>query len=560
MFAAVLGVACAGDPAVVLGSPSDDAVPVDTAGVEDVPGSDEPRDPTDAVFDPTTIHDFVLDIAPAEWADVRDNPYAETWHPATFRHGDDVVETVGIRAFGAGSLIPGKPSIKLSFDHYVPGQDWHGLEQLKLDNSSQDPGFMNELVGTSILRRAGLPAARTGWARLTVNDEQAGFYVLFEPVDDQFLDRWFGSDEGTLYGTADGHHGQGLNPIVNGGPLDWYVPQTSTETDGSDLVAIAQVVATGSDDELLAALDVDEFTRMSVTRSVFGGIDTFSADGNNFYLYNLDGYWSIVAWDLDADLGYPYYFSQALAVDPRAPWLTSPWAYNPVSGAAYTDPVLTRALAMGVDVDALVVELLAGPGEWSVVDAQVAAAAELIRDDVYDDLLGYGPSFDQRRHDLRLWIHTRLSTLLGRDAAPCTEAEPGVYRAADLDPSGSVGWGSLLVDATNWGPGFNVGGEHFCTGVFAHAPSDVVLNVPAGVSRFRGAVGLQDWGQQCGDGATFSLVQGGVTLWTSPPRANYDPAVATGDVAVEPGELHLVASPNAEYSCDTAAWVDVELR
>ncbi len=547
-------------PVESIATAGDDPVAAaESASPDDAPGPGE-TDPTDAVFDPTVIHDFVLDLAPAEWADVRDNPYAETWHAATFRHGDDVVETVGIRAFGAGSLIPGKPSIKISFDHYVPGQEWLGLEQLKLDNSSQDPGFMNELVGTSILRRAGLPAARTGWARLTVNDEQAGFYVLFEPVDDQFLHRWFGDDSGNLYGTADGHHGQGLNRFANGGPLDWYVPQTASATDGSDLVAVTELVASGRDEELVAALDVDEFTRMSVTRSVFGGIDTFSADGNNFYLYNLGGYWSIVAWDLDADLGYPYYFSQALAVDPSAPWLTSPWAYNPVSGAAYTDPVLTRAIAMGVDIDALVDELLAGPGAWSVVDAQVVDAAALIRDDVYDDLLGYGPSFDQRRHDLRLWIHTRLSTLLGRDAAPCAAADAGVYRAADLAPTGTVGWGSLLVDATNWGPGFTIAGEHHCTGLFAHAPSDVVLTVPGGVTSFSAMVGLQDWTQRCGDGATFSVVQDDATLWTSPPIVNYDDAVATGTIGVSPGELRLVASPNAEYSCDTAAWVDVELR
>ncbi len=535
---------------------SDPVATADTAEMEDIPGPGE-VDPTDAIFDPTTIHDFVLELPAADWADVRDNPYAENWHAATFRFGEDVVETVGIRAFGAGSLIPGKPSIKLSFDHFVPGQDWRGVEQLKLDNSSQDPGFMNELIGTAILRRAGLPAARTGWTRLRVNDEEAGFYVLFEPVDDRFLLRWFGDDSGNLYGTADGHHGQGLNPIVNGGPFDWYVPQTQSETDGSDLLAIAEVVASGSDAELRAALDIDEFTRMSVIRSVFGGIDTFSADGNNFYLYNLGGYWSIIAWDLDADLGYPYYFSTALVVDPSAPWLTSPWAYNPVSGAAYTDPVLSRGIAMGTDIDGIVAETLAGPGEWSVIDAEIAAAAELIRDDVYSDLLGYGPSFDQRRHDLRLFVHTRASSLLGRDAAPCEEAGPGEYRAADLSPAGTVGWGSLLVDSTNWGPGFQIAGEHFCTGVFAHAPSDVTLTLPEGVTHLSAAVGLQDWVQQCGDGATFSVTQDGVTLWTSQPRANYDEPEATGTLAVVPGEIHLVASPNSEYSCDTAAWVDV---
>lgn len=530
--------------------------------IEEAPGGDTATstDETDAVFDPLRVASFSLEMAPESWADMTGNPYAETWHEATFHAEGAVVEGVGVRTFGAGSLIYNKPSIKISFDHFVPGQDWRGLEQLKLDNSSQDAGFMNEAIGTAILRRANLPAARTGYARLAVNDAPAGFFVVLEPIDDVFLNRWFGDDSGNLYGTADSRYAQGLNPIPIDGPLDWFVPQTNAETDGSDLLAIIDTVANGSDEALSAALDIDEFTEMSVIRSVFGGIDTMSADGNNYYLYQVGGYWSIIAWDLDADLGYPYYYQNALAVDPRAPWATSPWAWNPVTGTPYTDPVLSRALAMGADTDALVANTLAGPGDWATIDAEIQAIVELIRDDVYNDVLGYGPSFDLRQVDLRLFVHTRIARLLGRDPAPCEEAPEGGTWIGALGPTGTVGWGNLLVDQTNWGPGMTVAGDHFCRGVFAHAPSDVTVVLPAGTTELSGWFGLQDWVQKCGDGATGSIVQGGRTLWTSPSRGTYDEAVATGTVAVEAGTIQLVTSPNAEYSCDTAVWADVMVR
>lgn len=530
----------------------------DTA--EWIPEPEPEIDPTDEVFDPMKIHDFELEMSPESWIDITQNPYAETWHSVTFRFGTDTVEQVGVRTFGAGSLIYTKPSLKISFDHFVAGQEWRGLEQIKLDNSSQDYGFLNETIGTAILRRANIPAARTGYARVQVNGSAAGFFVLLEPIDDVYLRRWFDSDAGNLYGTADGRYAQGLNPIPVDGPLDWFTPQTKVETDGSDIVAITEIVANGTDDELIAALDIDQFSRMSVTRSVFGGIDTMSADGNNYFLYNQGGYWSIIAWDLDADLGYPWYFATALTVDPRAPWLTSPWAVNPVTGAPYTDPVLSRALAMGLDTDALVAELLSGAGDWQTIDDEIVAASSLIRDDVYADVLGYGPAFDARRHDLRLFVHTRISQLLGRDAAPCPAPPPGTLVAGDLSPTGTVGWGSLLVDSTNWGPGITVGGEHYCTGIFAHSPSDVQIVIPEGASVFSAGVGLQDWAQQCGDGATFSVVQNGATLWQSSTLRNYDAAVATGEIAVSAGPLHLMVAANAEYSCDTAAWVDVAVR
>lgn len=547
--------ACVADT-VISGEPASEgsAGGIDTA--ELAPGAEPKVDPSDQIFDPTVIQEFALEMAPADWADITQNPYAETWHSATFRWGTETLENVGIRTFGAGSLIYTKPSLKISFDHFVAGQEWQGLEQIKLDNSSQDAGFMNETIGTAILRRSGIPASRTGYARVTVNDASAGFFVLLEPIDDVFLRRWFDSDLGNLYGTADGHYAQGLNPITAGGPLDWFTPQTKVETDGSDLVAITEIVASGSDEALVAAMDIDQFTEMSVTRSIFGGIDTMSADGNNYFLYNVDGYWSIIAWDLDADLGYPYYFSNALSVDPKAPWLTSPWAWNPVTGAPYTDPVLTRALEMGADTEAIVAAVLAGPGDWATVDAEIVAATHLIRDDVHADILGYGPSFEQRQADLRLFVHTRISQLLGEDAANCADSEVGTVSFGDLATAGTVGWGTMLVDATNWGPGITINGEHFCTGIFAHAPSDVTLTIPQGATTLSAGIGLQDWVQRCGDGVTASIEQGGVTLWQSTSRANYDPVVATGDIAVQPGELHLLTSPNGEYSCDTAAWVD----
>jgi hypothetical protein len=548
------------DPAPVRVAGTDGTTPdadAGDSGVEILPGtgdSGEPAepDPTDAIFDPTVIATLALTMDPADWAEIHDNPWAEAWHPATFRWGDEVVDDVGVRAFGQGSEIAGKPALKFSFDKFVPDQQWRGLDELKLDNSSQDVGYLDEFTATAIMRRFGVPAARTGWARVTVNGAPVGFFVVLESIDDRFVERWFGDDDGVLYGMNSGYYGQGLNPMADG--LTWFEPQTSVDSDGTDLVALAETVATGSDAALAAVLDLDEFGRESVARSVMGSMDAFSADGNNYYLYDDHGVWKILPWDFDVDLG-DYYFDAALTVDPRAPWLTSPWSANPVTGADYTDPVLTRNLAMGLDVDGIVAELVDGAMAFDTVDAEVAAAAALIHDDVHADVLGYGAYFDERAADLRLFVHTRLASLAGREVATCVTPAGGT-RLGAMAPTGTVGWGALMVDATNWGPGFNVDGEHFCTGVFAHAPSSVAVTVPEGVTHLAGRAGMQDWDSQCGDGGTFRIVQGGATLWESGTVMDYTPAVDF-DVAVRPGALTLEAGVNAEYSCDRAVWVGV---
>lgn len=545
-------VACTAPPIVTTDPAPGEDPPLEDLGVEAVPNAPGPVDPSDALFDPTRIATIALTMDASEWLTIRDNPWAESWHRATFAWDGEVVADIGVRAFGQGSEIAGKPGLKLSFEKFVEGTEFRGLDELKLDNSSQDVGYLDEYVATTIMRRAGVPAARTGWARVTVNGAPAGFFVVLESIDDRYVERWFGHDDGVLYGMNSGYWGQGLNPMTDG--LAWFEPQTKVDGDGTDLVALAEVVATGTDAELAAVLDLDGFARESVARSVMGSMDAFSADGNNYYLYDDDGVWRILPWDFDVDLG-GYYFTEALGVDPAAPWLTSPWSYSPITGADYEDPVLKRNLARGLDIDALVAGIVTGPMDFDTVDAEVAAAAALIRDDVHADVLGYGPAFDRRRHDLRLWLHTRLSGLAGGEVAGCPTPAGGVALAA-MDPTGTVGWGELLVDRTNWAPGFNVGGEHACTGVFAHAPSTVTITIPRGVTRLTGRAGLQDWAQACGDGATFAIFQVGATLWSSGTLVNYTAAEAF-DVAVAPGPVTLVASPNAEYSCDTASWIDV---
>lgn len=529
------------------------AEPITPSQFEEPPPPAPPPDDAEPVFDPTTIADITLTMDPADWDDIRTDPRAARWHEATFTWRGEQVDRVAVRAFGMGSVVVGKPSLKLSFDRVVDDRRWRGLETLKLDNSSQDPTFLNERLCTEVMRAAGVPAARTGYATVAVNGEHAGFFVVLESIDDPFLARWFGDDDGALYGTVQGAYGQGLMPLDE--PLKYYDPQDKDTGDGADLARLARLVADGTDAELAAAIDLPGFFRHSVTRSVLGGHDSFSADGNNFYLYDDRGTWRIIPWDFDYDLATDG-VATALSLDPRAPWATSRWAADSLTGEPYVDPLLVRALAMGADPDAVIAELLVGPLRWRELDAEVVATAALIRDAVIGDVLDHGPTFDRHVAELRMFLHARLSQFAGRDVADCPPAPAGTRRAAELAPQGAVGWGSLSIDGTSWGPGFSVAGEHFCTGLFAHAPSAVTLQLPAGHDTLRGKAGLQDWDQACGDGVVFSIVQDGAVLWDSGLVRGYEPARGF-EVAVVPGEVVLTVDAAGDHTCDTAAWLDV---
>lgn len=517
--------------------------------------TDGATDPSSAVFDVAVIHRYELELAPEDWAAIRDDPWGagKTYRRARFSFDGEMLEDVGVRAFGYGSLVAGKPSLKIAFDRYVD-QEFRGLEQLKLDNSAQDPSFLRERIGNAILRRWGVPAPRTGWASVDVNGEPVGFFVALEPVDDVFLRRWFGNDDGALWGTNQGAWGQGLTPMHD--PFVYYGLETRVRSDGSHLVALTQLIADGPFEDVAAAIDVEGFLRESLARSAFGSVDALSSDANNYYLYEDDPLLRVIPWDLDFDFGNAG-LGVALAVDPRAPWRSSPWASDSLTGEPYTDVLLQRILETGVDIEPLLVDLVSGAMAPDLVDAEVAASAALIRPEMDADPLGDPAVFDGAVDLLRLFIERRTAQLSGTEV-PCGPPPPaGDLGAADLAITGSVGWGGLMIDGTTLGPGFDVGGVHYCTGVFAHAPSAVQVTIPEGCTGLSAAVGLQQYDEACSDGAVFRVRQDGVALWESRPHLNNEPAEAFGPLAITPGTLDLEVDPLDNNACDTAAWLDL---
>jgi hypothetical protein len=412
---ATWALACGGpDQAAPADAPPglDDASPTDAAPSPDAAPA---LDPSDAVFDPTFVHQIEITIAPEAWDDIQQDPWSENWWTADVRIDGEAITDVGIRAYGAYSRRVNKTPIKLSFDRQVPGREFRGLEQLKLDGSTQDPGFLNEPLGASVLRSLGIPAARMTWAVVYANGERWGFYIVEEPIDDVFVGRWFDGPEGSLYGTTDYHYGQALNPMTEHGPLEWFSPDTAVGGDGSDIVAAAEAIASGTDAELDAVVDTEGIMRLSVTRAMFGDTDSFAADGNNFYLYNHAGRITVIPWDMDIAFGgLPSHYTNALEMGLDEPWLWSHYRINSLTGEPFEDTLYARTRERGWDIDGWVAQVLAGPLAPATVDAQVAAWAALIEDDACADNYHACASHTARVTQLREFLADRLARLAAR--------------------------------------------------------------------------------------------------------------------------------------------------
>ena len=90
-------------------------------------------------------------------------------------------------------------SFKLEFDHYVDGQTCFGLDKLILNNNYADATNMKEALIYDMHQYLGADASLYNYAKISVNGEYWGVYLALEAVEDSFLLRNYGAQDGELY-------------------------------------------------------------------------------------------------------------------------------------------------------------------------------------------------------------------------------------------------------------------------------------------------------------------------------------------------------------------------
>src|SRR5687767_2978740 len=141
----------------------------------------------DDLFVTGVVPQLAIEIPPDSLATLR--AYHQVWRQArpqridvriTIREGALVYTNVAAHLKGSFSYrdVDDKPSLTLNFDKFAPGQRFHGLEKIHLNNSVQDPSYLCEKLAREMFLAAGVPAARIGHARVSLNDRALGFYVL----------------------------------------------------------------------------------------------------------------------------------------------------------------------------------------------------------------------------------------------------------------------------------------------------------------------------------------------------------------------------------------------
>ncbi len=207
----------------------------------------------------------------------------------------------------AGAKVP----LLIKFDEFVPGQTYQGLDRLAVRTygTSPDAALLQEPVTNAVAAAAGLPATRTAYAGVRLNDGQEQLFTLSEVIGDDYLAQHLAYDGGVLYKSdlgADLSY-QGEDPSAY---ATRFTQQTRVnDADLAPLIALARFVSE-SDDEAFQAglarrLDVEGFATYLAVNNLLVNVDSMAGMSNNYYLYYDDvaERFTVLLWDANESLG-----------------------------------------------------------------------------------------------------------------------------------------------------------------------------------------------------------------------------------------------------------------
>lgn len=263
------------------------------------------------IFQEDTVNEINIEIDEADWQDMLENPLEEEYHKANITINGETVGNVAIRTKGNNSLTSvansdsDRYSFKLDFDYYDNNGNYYGLKKLCLNNNYSDNSSMREYISYQIMGEMGLDVPECAYSHITVNGEEWGLYLAVEPVDEVFLAEHFADATGDLY-KPEGVGGTGADLVYNGDDISAYtglnLKTNVNSSDGKEILALMQALEDG--EGLEEVLDVEKALKYIAANVALANFDSYLGNTtHNFYLYEEDGYFTVIPWDMNLAFG-----------------------------------------------------------------------------------------------------------------------------------------------------------------------------------------------------------------------------------------------------------------
>jgi spore coat protein CotH len=300
-------------------------------------GEDNIVNEASVFFDDSYIHEIRLYFDDADWYDTlyaghdSNRTTSDPYFPARFESHNITIDPVGVRFkglstfgfnFGGGGFFFGggggedediKKPFRIDFNMYDEGDGeettFFGLKKLNLNNGALDPSMIREKLFMDFASNY-VPAPRSVFTRVYVNDEYYGLYLAMEHIDNTYVESRFGGDEsGNLYKVEQ----QGTLAYLGPDPESYHIlyelKNNEEINDWSDLIWLTNVLTNTPiaelPDKLEPILDVESAMYSIALLDLFVSGDSYIGNARNYYLYHRSdtGQFTHLLWDANLVFG-----------------------------------------------------------------------------------------------------------------------------------------------------------------------------------------------------------------------------------------------------------------
>ncbi len=275
--------------------------------------------------------DITVDPAILSWVFANVESDSEHYAIVRFRNQwiDETVDSVGFRLRGNTSRQSAKKSFKISFNTFIRGRDFYGVEKLNLNGEHNDPSIVRSKLAWDLFRDIGIVASRANHAEVYINGTYYGLYVSVEHVNDAFIEKHFANDSGNLwkclYPADLVYHGDDpaiYRHIESGGRPAYELKTNEEAADFSALARLIRILhATPADlipDSLEFTFDVAGFLKYQAMNVLMGSWDDYWSLMNNYYLYHepTADRITLIPYDYDNTFGIDWFSVDWSSTDP----------------------------------------------------------------------------------------------------------------------------------------------------------------------------------------------------------------------------------------------------
>ncbi|MCU0612301.1 MAG: CotH kinase family protein [Candidatus Eisenbacteria bacterium] len=261
----------------------------------------EPMAPEESLLPVYEIH-----VEPEDLAILQDNPWTNTYVPASLTAGGVTYDPVGLRYRGNVARRFTKKSYKIRLED---GAFFEGADVINLNGDYADWSLLHACLGFDLFADMGVRPPAASHAHLEINDRFAGVYYRVEQPDVRLLRRTGRDSTASIY-KCNGNLG------LLAGTADYercYDKETNEDLGHDDLITFVEGInLTGRDALpafLLRTLDVAAYLNYY---SVIVATANNDFTERNYYLIHdlVRDVWEILPWDLDLSfgLGFPFEF------------------------------------------------------------------------------------------------------------------------------------------------------------------------------------------------------------------------------------------------------------